>query len=98
MNRFKVPSDTKQFMKDVLKKHVIKIYYYLGKKWNSKEVEHLFTIKEIEDYIKVDTERVKNALLFLERLGFIKYESVIGTSYKRLISFSTKYPKKNKFK
>ena len=86
---FMIPLKTMQFLNDVLKDQIIKVYVYLGQRWKYKEGQPVyeFTELEIANHIGLKVAgnprayvTIKNALLCLQKLGLIEYTSFYDSS------------------
>ena len=74
-----IPLKTLQFLNDVLKEQVIKVYVYLGQRWKYKE-GYVFTYNELVRHTggsgandARQNRVVANALACLQKLGLIDY-------------------------
>lgn len=95
-----VPSITAQYLKDTVQEQVIKIFIYLGQRWNYKKL-YMFTLKEIAQHIGLKLEgspenasKINNSLDLLSKLGLISYVEFYdkGKPCKRLTNFSLFIP------
>lgn len=101
-----IPLSTLQFLMDVVKDHIIKIYIYLGQKYKYASymgVQYIFTLQELADHIGLKTngngrtyEVIRNALSALSDFGLIKYVEFFDgcSSKKKLVGFNFDYKKK----
>ena len=97
-----IPLETIRFLVDTMTENVVKIYIYLGQRYQYKH-GYVFTIAEIADHvgIKLDNNArnyqiINNALTSLYNNGLIDYVEFYENSKpcKRLIKFSFEYNKK----
>lgn len=74
---FKVPQDTIDFIRDVVKDPVYKTYIYLGQRNNYKPGQYVFTLKEICDHLGLNYQSnyktIKNYLIALHKFELIDY-------------------------
>lgn len=101
-----IPLSTLQFLMDVVKDHIIKIYIYLGQKYKYAcymGTQYVFTLQELADHIGLKTngngrtyEVIRNALSALSDFGLIKYVEYYDgcSSKKKLVDFNFDYKKK----
>ena len=86
---FMIPLETIQFLNDTVKEEVVKMYIYLGMKWQWVEYErsqgrqrenYSFTLRELGEHLGISVENnernlktIRNMLLCLENNGLIEY-------------------------
>lgn len=104
---FLIPLDTLKYLNNNCKKHVIKIYVYLGQRYKmalNLGRQYEFTLEELGTHIGIEIknhakqyEVVNNALELLYNSGLIQYVSFFDGQMqkKKLISFSFEYKKPN---
>ena len=93
---FKIPLDTLQYLLDTVKDGVIKTYIYLGQRWNYKNSNYIFTIKEICEHLGLSYNKqsatVTNLITALAKNGLIEIETLYDETGKfpkyRLKNFS----------
>lgn len=99
-----LPLSTIKFLHDCLKDQVVKIYLYLGQRWNYKGTQYVFTIQELAEHtgIKLEGnlrgyETINNALTCLTNNGLISYVEYYENEKprKRLTNFSLEYKKRD---
>ena len=96
-----IPLDTLNFLLDVFKEYIIKIYVYLGQQFFWKKSQgyscYEFTSQEVAEHIGLKTkgnsrtyEVIRNALDALDGLGLIRYVSYFdgGCAKKKLLNFN----------
>lgn len=97
-----LPLSTIKFLKDCLKDQVVKIYLYLGQRWNYKGTQYVFTIEELAEHIglKLDGnsrnyEIINNVLTCLVNNDLLNYVEYYENNRprKRLTYFSYEYKK-----
>lgn len=98
---FKVPQDTIDFIRDVVRDPVYKTYIYLGQRNSYKPGEYVFTLKEICNHLGLYYERnyktIKNYLIALHKFGLIDYAEFYDEHKlprMRLLWVRTECPKK----
>lgn len=105
---FLIPKETIDYLFYNCKRHVFKIYIYLGQryKWASSQGrQYEFTLEELGRHIGINIanyskgyEIVNNALILLWNSGLIDYVSFFDgkSKKKKLTDFSFEYKKKNR--
>lgn len=100
----KLPLDLIKYFSDNLKEAVLKVYIYLGQRYNFKPETYEFTIKELCEHlglnynVKRNRERISNTLSILSDVGLIEYKifKQDNLTFKmKLIHFSAQKPKNN---
>lgn len=95
-----LPFSTLKFLNDCLKDQVVKIYLYLGQRWNYKGSQYIFTIEELAEHIGIKLEGnlrgyevINNALTCLMNNDLINYVEFYENNKprKRLTNFSLEY-------
>ena len=98
-----LPLSTLQFLTDVMREYVIKLYIYLGQKWKN-DLGREFTYEELGQHIGIKLAgnprgytTIKNALLVLSNCGLIKVSEEYfvdkGKSRHELLQWTTEYIK-----
>lgn len=92
---FQVPLDTLQYLLDTVKEMTIKVYIYLGTRYQQSN-EYLFTLKELCHQLGISYDktqnrnRIKNILDLLKEIKLINYTIIYQDNmpYYKLVSFS----------
>lgn len=98
-----LPLPTLQYMKDVFKDSVVKVYIYLGQKWKN-NIDKEFTYEEIASHVGIKIagnsrgyEQIRNMLNVLTNTGLIavskEYFAAMGKSRHRLLNWTTDFNK-----
>lgn len=92
---FQIPLDTLQYLLDTVKEMTIKVYIYLGTRYQQSN-NYLFTLKELCNQLSICYEktqnrnRIKNILDLLKEIKLINYTIIYQNNmpYYKLLSFS----------